>query len=336
MTTNLHTEFGPRIGAQPFEDAAISRSGDDRSASYLVREVVREVARTTKPNGQHPEEVRRLSEATHFIERRGRSAFVTIESEIEIDAPDDTVRGVADKVKNHIVTFQRRNGCPAYWVEVLEPRPRLHVHLIAAAPDRRLRSMIDSLSSSSLFGERLEAKRVYDMTGLAHYLSKLATPQAHYAAGFAFRRVPGSHRMEGDRVRLSRELERDLIDRGSIRPFARTYARRLPKAPALLAEIEVRYRDNLFDDQPLPVLSAPQRPTTPTTPPRKRQKIEPPSLQMDYPPTVADLLAGLGPTHEAIAERVGLSRPQVTNVIVGRFGVSRPVARRVLELALAA
>ena len=57
---------------------------------------------------------------------------------------------------------------------------------------------------------------------------------------------------------------------------------------------------------------------------------------MDYPPTVADLLASLGPTHEAIAERVGLSRPQVTNVIVGRFGVGRLVARRVLELSQAA
>jgi hypothetical protein len=43
-----------------------------------------------------------------------------------------------------------------------------------------------------------------------------------------------------------------------------------------------------------------------------------------------------GPTHEAIAERVGLSRPQVTNIICGRFGASRPIVRRVLELARAA
>lgn len=57
---------------------------------------------------------------------------------------------------------------------------------------------------------------------------------------------------------------------------------------------------------------------------------------MNYPPTVADLLAGLGSTRQAAAERIGLSRPQVTNVIVGRFGVSRPIARRVLELARAA
>ena len=48
-------------------------------------------------------------------------------------------------------------------------------------------------------------------------LSKLATPQAHYAAGFAFRRVKGTHVMQGDRVRLSRELERDMLAAAVIR-----------------------------------------------------------------------------------------------------------------------
>jgi len=193
--------------------------------------------------------------------------------------------------------------------------------------------MIESLSTSASFGGRIKAKRVYDMTGLARYLSKLATSQAHYAMGFTFRRVPGSHAMQGDRVRLSRELEIDMLAAGVIRPFARTYARRLPKAAKLVAEIEVRFRDSLFEGEPLTALAAPQRPKAPS---RKRQRIEPPSLQMDYAPTVADLLVGLGPTHEAIAERVGLSRPQTTNIICGRFGASRPIVRRVLELARAA
>src|SRR5271166_5126697 len=93
--------------------------------------------------------------------------------------------------------LEQERGCPAYWVEVLEPRPQLHVHLIIAARVRRLRSMIDSLHASALFDERVKAKRVYDMTGLARYLSKFATSQAHYVTGFAFRRAgpaadPGS------------------------------------------------------------------------------------------------------------------------------------------------
>ena len=119
--------------------------------------------RTTKPNGLTTDQLKRFSEASHFIERCGGSVFVTIEP--DIDAPEDAVREVADKVKNHGVSFQRRNGGVAYWAEVLEPRPRLHVHLIFAAPARRLRSMIDSLSTSAVFGWQIKAKRVYDMPG---------------------------------------------------------------------------------------------------------------------------------------------------------------------------
>ena len=100
--------------------------------------------------------------------------------------------------------------------------------------------------------------------------------------------------------------------------------------PALLADLGIAYRDDLFDA--LPALAAPSR-AMPA--PRKRDKIEQPSLPLVYGPTITDLLAELGPTHEAIAQQVGLSRPQVTNVLVGRFGVSRPVARRVLELSSA-
>ena len=50
----------------------------------------------------------------------------------------------------------------------------------------------------------------------------------------------------------------------------------------------------------------------PKAPPRKRERIAPPSLPLDYPPSVADMLAGLGLTHDIIAARVGISRQQVT------------------------
>ena len=39
---------------------------------------------------------------------------------------------------------------------------------------------------------------------------------------------------------------------------------------------------------------------------------------------------------QEIAARVGLSRPQATNIIRGRFGASRSIVRRVLEVARAA
>jgi len=142
--------------------------------------------------------------------------------------------------------------------------------------------------------------------------------------------------MEGDRVRLSRELERDLLKADVIRPFARTYARRLPRAPAVLEEIatlEAKHRESLFDGLTLPLMAAPARPKAP---PRKRERIPPPALLLEYPPSIADILPSLGATHEEIAALMGLSRPQVSNIIVGRFGMSHRYVLRVLELARAA
>ncbi len=57
---------------------------------------------------------------------------------------------------------------------------------------------------------------------------------------------------------------------------------------------------------------------------------------MECPPTIADLLDGLGETHAEAGALVGLSRSQASNIIVGRFGVSRSIAQRVLELSRAA
>ena len=95
----------------------------------------------------------------------------------------------------------------------------------------------------------------------------------------------------------------------------------------------IRYRESLFDGVSLPALFAQERPKAP---PRKREKILPPSLPMEYPPTITELLDGLGGTHAEAGALVGLSRSQTSNVIVGRFGVSRAVAQRVLELSRAA
>ena len=114
--------------------------------------------------------------------------------------------------------------------------------------------------------------------------------------------------------------------------YRRTYAKRQPKIVAAPVET-IRYRESLFDGVSLPALIAPERSKAP---PRKREKILPPSLPMEYPPTIPELLDGLGGTHAEAGALVGLSRSQTSNVIVGRFGVSRSVAQRVLDLSRAA
>jgi hypothetical protein len=114
----------------------------------------------------------------------------------------------------------------------------------------------------------------------------------------------GSYKLPGggDRVRLSRAFEAELLGAGLIKPWPKSNARRASKVvevAALNRDFE-RARVGLFFADELSLRAAPQKPKAP---PRKREKIEPPSLQMDYPPTVAELLAGLGPTHQAAAVR---------------------------------
>ncbi len=323
MASNLHTEFQPEKQGQPFASPSISNLARRRAPSFVVRDgdLPRTVARYR--NGVSGPELKRLSEAAHFIERRGSAVFVTIELATEDD--DETeIRELGEKIKNHVVLFQSRKGCPPYWIEVLEPTPSLHAHLIVAAPKGHVGRLIESLEGSSIFGEAIDAKRVHDMPGLTRYLSKLATPQAAY--GRDIRRVRGSHRMEGDRVRLSRALERDMIAEGVAEPFRRTYARRFSPP-------QIVYRDSLFDA--LPILAAPPRPKLK---PVKRHKIEPASLPMNYAPDAIDKVNDMRGrmTCAEIGNLIGLSRQQVNNADVLRFGMSRRVVRRVLELARAA
>jgi len=209
--------------------------------------------------------------------------------------------------------------------------PKFGVHIVALMPNVTARDRLIEILNGSVYGEHVDARPVVNWPGLTTYLLKEATPQAWWGARKSFRRVGGSIPLGvrgGDRVRLSEDLRDALMRSGRIEPYRRTYAKRLPGAPAFLAELEAVYRDGLFDE--LPLLAVPVRPKPS---PVKRLKIEPPSLPLILPPSIADLLAGLGSTHQEIAERVGLSRPQTTNIIVGRFGVSRPVAQRVLELS---
>ena len=92
-------------------------------------------------------------------------------------------------------------------------------------------------------------------------------------------------------------------------------------------------RDSLFDR--LDMTSAPPRRTLR---PRRRERIPPLSLQMDYPPSIDELLERLHltMTDAEIAELLRISRPQATNIRNRQFGASRHVRHRVLELTRAA
>jgi hypothetical protein len=340
MTTTFHTKKGPANGHQTIVVTNETDCNDGDAPSLVVKGAKRQPrclrtnrGRTAKPHGIDGPEYRRLSEGTHAIASRGPAIFVSLAGRSENDA----TRVLADKLKNHIRTFNRRNYAPAFWVEIWETKPGPHFHLIAAAPRRMREALCRSVNASRLLGDLL-ATPVWSMTGLVPgYFREEATPQAWHGAGRNFRRRKGSHRLPGggDRVRLSPELAAELRLAGLLEPYRRTNARRAigtVDAAALDREYE-RARIGLFyaDELPLTAVSAGSR-----APPRKRSKAEQPSLPLNYPPTVVDMLPRLGMTHEAIAECLGLSRQQVTNVIGGRFGISRRAAQRILKLARAA
>ena len=116
-------------------------------------------------------------------------------------------------------------------------RPKFNAHVIVIMPDADARDrLIESLYRSSVYSGRVDVRPVDDWSRLTAYLLKEATPAAWFAAGKRFRRIKGSipqGELGGDRVVLSLDLKAALIDAGRIEPYRRSYAKRLPKAPAV-------------------------------------------------------------------------------------------------------
>jgi hypothetical protein len=354
MGSILHTEPDLEKAIQRLENARhlACRNADNVFPPSLVVKGEAQQRRLLSPsrtvaryaNGMSGHEIDRISKAAHFMRKFGTPVFITTEDH---DADERSGRRLFSQVKNHTVKkqrdFQRELGrpFPAYWAEVLESEYAVHQHLISVVPVGRFaRRLIASLEASRLFGQNIKAKPAYDVNELVRYLCKEATTQAHYAKGFSFHRNPGAHRLGkggGDRVRLSRSLEADLILGGEIERYRKTYvSRALPPTPkpviTLCSEPDPH---GLFG--PLPEVVAPSRDHV--LPPRQRFKLvlpEQAELALERLPDAIDLMARLGSTHAEIAVKIGRSRAQTTNILNRQFGASRPVTRRVLELALAA
>ncbi len=297
----------------------------------------------TRPDGIGERERDIFTEGMSYMQEYGPGIFISIANGRSQQA-ERVVRRLTRRVRSDVAQQQKRAGMRVRHAltefEALgrDGLPKFGSHIVAVFPTAAARDKaIESLNGSiayGRFGEEVSvvAKKVYNWDGLTKYLLKEASSNARYKRNFRY--IGGSIRLGelgGNRVIPSDDLRAALERRGVIEPYSRNYAKRFPKAPAFLAELEVRYRDSLFDA--LPVLAAPPRPKLK---PVKRHKIEPVSLPMNYAPFIPEMLARLGPTHEAAGERVGVSRPQTTNIINGQFGASRRVARLVLERARAA
>jgi hypothetical protein len=140
-----------------------------------------------------------------------------------LTTPKGSSRQAIADYQKRISRAQSAHGLPAYSVWVFETRPLLHAHIVFLGE----RDMADVLRRSRLCVDA-NIERVTDPDGLKRYLAKERTPQAGYRRRDLGGRIPGSHRLPGggDRVRLSRQLERDAIEAGLVQPWKHTNAKR--------------------------------------------------------------------------------------------------------------
>jgi hypothetical protein len=138
-----------------------------------------------------------------------------------------TARAVNADIWKRITKLQRKYNLPQYSATVLEGgTARLHAHITFVGN----RNIAQRLEGSAAFGALIMVQRVTDPDNLARrYLTKERTPQAGYGRSHLLGgRLRGSHRLDGggDRVRLSKALERDAMAEGYIERWQHTNARR--------------------------------------------------------------------------------------------------------------
>jgi hypothetical protein len=138
----------------------------------------------------------------------------------------DARRSFIGDIWKRITRLQGTYRLHRYSVTTFESRGGLHAHIAFIGTDdiaRRLRA-------SKQFGDVVDVRYVTDHNDLARkYLAKERTPQAGYRRSHLLGgRLVGSHQLPGggDRVRLSRELERDAIEAGYVEPWQHTNAKR--------------------------------------------------------------------------------------------------------------
>ena len=185
--------------------------------------VDRRPARTVATWGITGPEIERSNDAVRFMElfcqpRRGRLWLATTDK--------GTARSVIADIWKRITRLQGIYGLRPYSVVTLEGRGGLHAHITFIGN----REIARRLKDSKKFGEQIHLRPVSDPSGLVRkYLAKERTPQAGYRREHVFGgRIKGSHPIEGggDRVRLSRELERDAIEAGFVEAWQHSNARR--------------------------------------------------------------------------------------------------------------
>jgi hypothetical protein len=209
-------------------DHSLTDSNDAPASAAPSIVVDRLPRRTARPHGISGPELNRLSGAVRFMDLHGRLWWLHTNKAM--------ARAAIADVQKRITRLQIEYGLRPYNLTVFEGQGGLHAHIVFTGDGEIVRR----LKGSAAFGDFIKSARVTDSDGVVKYLAKARTPQAgwgreHLLGG----RLPGSHRLDGggDRVRLSRDLERDAIDANYVQSWqhknARRSAARKPYSPRL-------------------------------------------------------------------------------------------------------
>jgi hypothetical protein len=268
-------------------------------------------------------ELERFGDAVHFMElyctRRHGLWWLTTNR--------GTSRSVIADVQKRITRLQIEHGLRPYNVTAFEARGGLHAHIAFIGN----REIAERLKRSTAFGEFIQVDPVVDPGGLARkYLAKERTPQAGYRRELVLGgRLRGSHRLAGggDRVRLSRDLERDAIWAGYVEPWQHTNARRSAERKAYrLRRLYPRKALRLAGQ--LPLLPELNRPVAPLR--HFGGGFMPPSVARE----IEFLRRQFGLSQTELATLIGRSQGQLANALRGHDPISGAAVNRLREVLI--
>jgi hypothetical protein len=268
-------------------------------------------------------ELNRLTGAIWFMEhyrQRKRDLWL-------VHTNKGAARATISNIQKRITRLQLEYGLRSYRVTTFETRGGLHAHIVFLGD----REIAERLKSSTAFGEFIKVDPVTDLVGLARkYLAKERTPQAGYARHHMLGgRLRGSHRLDGgrDRVRLSRDLERDAISAGYIEPWQHTNARRSAERKAY------RLRRLYPRKAPCPAGQLPPLPELNRPVARLREfggGFVPPAVRIE----IEWRRQQLGLSQIELAAMIGRSQGQLANALRGHDPISGVVDNRLRDILI--
>jgi hypothetical protein len=304
-------------------DQIVSVSNGPPASAAPSIAVDRLPARTVALHGMTGPELNRLSDAVRFMElhcqaKRGLWWLHTHKG---------TARYTVAAIQKRITRLQVEHGLRPYSVTTFETRGGLHAHIAFIGN----REIAERLKRSTAFGEFIQVDRVTDPGGVARaYLAKERTPQAGYRRQDVLGgRLRGSHRLDGggDRVRLSRDLERDAISAGYVEPWHHTNARRsAQRKPYRLRRLYPRKAPRPAGQ--LPLLPELGRPVA-----RLREfggGFVPPAVRLE----IEWRRRQLGLSQVDLAVLIGRSQGQLANALRGHDPISGTVVNRLRDILI--